>query len=503
MAYEYRFQGKTVRLEADPSVVAVRFNDPTTKSTRSMATESAGAGPFSTRLEVPGEKITIVPVGPGDRSETGHASALKRLNAEQAVASATPVFRVGNNSVVVSDRLLVGTKTAEKIEALAKKYNLVILRKDENEAKLQVTEPADVFELSQRIAKERGVVYAEPDFVTIGKHLPKKPSLSPTLLNAMTALPTQYAMRITHALEAHQIQMGVQQVAVAVLDEGVDTRHPDLQPAVAGTFDAVDNDTYQEPNTWDGHGTSCAGLVGGRPTAPNGPRGSGIGCSLFGVRIAYSSFKGGDWITTNDWIKQAIDWSWRNGASVLSNSWGGGAPSNAIASAFERARKQGRNGLGCVIVIAAGNSSGPVTFPGTLTNVITVSASNEFDEFKTTTTKDGESWWGSCYGKDISVAAPGVHNVTTDISGTAGYDAGNYTPTFNGTSSATPIVAGACALLLSANPSLTEADVRRTITETADKVGQYPYKKGRNEFFGHGRLNVLRALNAVRKALVA
>jgi thermitase len=129
-----------------------------------------------------------------------------------------------------------------------------------------------------------------------------------------------------------------------------------------------------------------------------------------------------------------------------------------------------------------------------------VSASNEFDEFKSPTSKDGESWWGSCYGKQIGVAAPGVHNPTTDISGPSGYAPGNYTPNFNGTSSATPIVAGACALVLSANPGLTEAEVRKIILDTADKVGPYPYKNKRNDYFGHGRLNVLKALNAARAA---
>lgn len=102
--------------------------------------------------------------------------------------------------------------------------------------------------------------------------------------------------------------------------------------------------------------------------------------------------------TSNSIIRRAIDWSWENGADILSNSWGGGSPSSAIMNAFERARTQGRNGKGCVIVIAAGNDSGPVTFPGTLDNVLTVSASNEFDEFKTKTSQDKETWWGSNFG---------------------------------------------------------------------------------------------------------
>jgi thermitase len=210
--------------------------------------------------------------------------------------------------------------------------------------------------------------------------------------------------------------------------------------------------------------------------------------------MARSLQPGGDWVTSDAVIARAIDWAWQNGADVLSNSWGGGPPSSAIRNAFERARTQGRGGKGCVIVIAAGNDSGPVSFPGTLPNVLTVAASNERDEFKTKTSSDGEFWWGSNFGPEVAVAAPGVHNVTTDISGADGYDLTNYTATFNGTSSATPIVAGAVGLVLSANKNLTEADVRNLITQAADKVGSQPYVNGRNDQFGYGRLNVLKAV---------
>jgi subtilisin family serine protease len=152
-----------------------------------------------------------------------------------------------------------------------------------------------------------------------------------------------------------------------------------------------------------------------------------------------------------------------------------------------------------VVVIAAGNEAARTSFPATLPGVLCVSASNEFDEPKTKTSHDGENWWGSNFGPEVSLAAPGVHNYTTDISGIAGYNRGpshpNYVPDFNGTSSSTPIVAGAAALVLSANPDLTEAEVRTILMETADKVGSVPYdEKGHNRFMGYGRLNVLAAI---------
>ena len=310
----------------------------------------------------------------------------------------------------------------------------------------------------------------------------------------------KYALHLTRAIEAWNVVAPSPHIRIAILDEGVDVNHPDLRAMIVATFDAKDNDQDQQPNDWDGHGTACAGLAAALASDANGYRGIAGGCSIMAARIAYSLADGASWITTNSMIVKSIDWAWQNRADVLSNSWGGGAPSNAIINAFERARTQGRSGKGCVIVIAASNNDGPVEFPATLPNVLTVSASNEYDEPKTKTSADGESWWGSCFGPEVDVAAPGVHNYTTDISGTAGYNKGdgalndNYFATFNGTSSATPLVAGVAALILSANPNLRESSVRRVIKQTADKVGQVVYTNGRNDRMGNGRVNAQRAV---------
>ena len=91
-----------------------------------------------------------------------------------------------------------------------------------------------------------------------------------------------------------------------------------------------------------------------------------------------------------------------------------------------------------------------------------------------------------------------MHNYTTDITGVSGYNhTGNYFATFNGTSSATPLVAGACALLVSAKPTLTETEIRQTLEKYADKVGSIEYVGGRNDQLGYGRLNVFNAISAV------
>ena len=238
-----------------------------------------------------------------------------------------------------------------------------------------------------------------------------------------------------------------------------------------------------------------------------GVRGVAAGCSMFAVRIAYSDNTGENWVSTNEWIARSIDWSWNNGADVLSNSWGGGSPSNLITRAFARARAQGRGGRGSVIVIAAGNDDSPVDFPGNLAEVLTVSASNQDDQPKTKTSSDGEHWWGSNHGPEVDVAAPGVRIATTDITGDRGYNrsanAGDYVLNFNGTSSACPQAAAVCALVLSANPNLSEAEVRSIVRQTADKVGSVIYNpnNGHNERMGQGRVNALQAVRRARPQL--
>jgi subtilisin family serine protease len=109
----------------------------------------------------------------------------------------------------------------------------------------------------------------------------------------------------------------------------------------------------------------------------------------------------------------------------------------------------------------------------------------------------------SQFGPQIAFVAPssaGPLNLgieTTDRTGSDGYDPSNYTSTFGGTSSATPLSSGIAALLLSRNPSLTLAQVKAAMQNTADKVGPQAYVSGRNDRYGFGRLNASAALLSV------
>lgn len=109
---------------------------------------------------------------------------------------------------------------------------------------------------------------------------------------------------------------------------------------------------------------------------------------------------------------------------------------------------------------------------------------------------------------EIRSPLPGLGIVTTDRIGGVGYSSGDFASDFGGTSSACPLVAGVAALVLSANPELTAAEVRQVLQQTADKIvdsnpdPQLGFKKGtyenggHSEWFGYGKVNAFKAVQA-------
>ncbi len=111
----------------------------------------------------------------------------------------------------------------------------------------------------------------------------------------------------------------------------------------------------------------------------------------------------------------------------------------------------------------------------------------------------------SQFGPEIDIVAPssgGAQDIiTTDRTGTDGYNTntiengGNYCDDFGGTSSAAPLVAGIIAGIIENTPELNAKEIRDLLSDTAEKIGPYDYSvEGRNDYFGHGRVNLLNAL---------
>jgi subtilisin family serine protease len=405
----------------------------------------------------------------------------------------------GRTSVVPTATVVVEQARAAVIKKLKEDHGLEVVREG-RQSKVMLRVPGDaveaVFEaakICQEVVTSGASPAAYPNFIRVLQ----RPAPSTAATGDQWNLDNPGAPGVVGAdVAAHAawtVTKGSDEVRVAVLDEGVDSNHPMLKSAVVAELDVVDGNSHARPDGDDAHGTACAGIIAARSRTLDS---LASGVSIVAARIAKSDSQD-MWLFDDFETADAIDWCWDDAAAdVLSNSWGGGAASDAIRLAVERARTEGRGGKGSVVVFAAGNTQQEIGFPANLEGLVTVGASNQWDERKTRTSQDGEDWWGSNFGPKLDLVAPGVAIRTTDISGKAGYSPDNITDTFNGTSSATPHVAAALGLALTVNPTLTEAQAREVLDATCDRVAG---QRSRNDQVGHGRLNAFAVVRAARR----
>lgn len=365
--------------------------------------------------------------------------------------------------------------------------------------------------LAARLATLDEVAFAAPNFVSqFRRSLPATVSTPPA---------KQWHLRTIGAAKAWKLTRGKRAVVIAVLDDGVDVEHPELRgnvlrnPDPDETRDLCGRDFYlpeddadhfnPRPKRFrapfdqmggnDVHGTPCAGVAVGR-----GPRAYGIApnCRLLPVKIFHA-----DDFASESQVADAIRYA-ATFADVISCSWGG-AKSPDIEFALQDARRFGRKGKGAVVVCAAGNDgANEIDYPATDPNAIAVGASTDKDELAGYSNR----------GPQICVVAPsngGARGIfTTDISipgrgfnpGTAGDANGLYCDDFGGTSSATPLVAGLCGLLLSLKPQLAPEDVRKLLTGSAKKIGPASAYKtnGHSNRYGFGRIDAGKAVAAAK-----
>lgn len=304
----------------------------------------------------------------------------------------------------------------------------------------------------------------------------------------------QWGLQRMQVPRAWEIVRGDPSVTVAVIDEGVELGHPDLDvhpQSWNASTDAPDG------SPTGNHGTACAGIVAARLDNGSGVAGTAGGARVMAIATA-------TWADVD--IAEGLYFAADNGARVVSMSFGVYPSWNFWDFDLVRDALQYAHDRGLVLIAASGNEDIPESrFPGSDGRTLCVGGSNRVDERKRTGDSSSEAWWGASYGPSVDVVAPCLEIPTTDRLGGDGYDAGDYFGAFNGTSAATPHVAGLAALMLSLRPALTNVQVRSLIESTCDKISPALYAYAHvadkpsgtwNEEVGYGRVNAERALLA-------
>ncbi|MBN1930634.1 MAG: S8 family serine peptidase [Desulfobacterales bacterium] len=280
--------------------------------------------------------------------------------------------------------------------------------------------------------------------------------------------PSQWHLPKISAPEGWDLFYGSESFPIAIIDSGVDPTHPDLADKVIAGYNFLNNNT----DTHDvlGHGTAVSGTAAAMTNNYEGVAGVAWKNPIMPLVVLDSS----NYASYYN-IARAITYAADRGVRVINISIGGSSSSSTLQNAVDYAWKKGTVIFACAHNY---NTSTPY-YPAACTNVVAVSA--------TTSTDTRASF--SNYGDWIDIAAPGTSILTTCRGG--GYGS------WNGTSFSSPIAAGLAALIISANPSLSNAQVVDMITQNADDLGT----SGFDIYYGYGRVNVYASLIAAMGAI--
>lgn len=548
--------GREIKLAKHPKDFVVLGSSPALQDFRQASAADAALG----TPEILNPNLSRFTTAGGDNLESAMIAAR-----QDAVS-----LHVYNNTaspdeeLIFNGDLLVAFKSTDEasIDELAEKYKLVHRGTMGHSHVFAVTQATGVncIKAANQIRQEESVADASPLPLQNIRKFGFTAALFPRQWHLDSSLRVSPDLAPDAGIDAPlawQITNGSPNIVVAVMDDGFDLSHPafqgvNLSPA-ARDFAASDNRPAAENG--DYHGTPVAALIFGQGDI----RGVAPGCQFLPVRIPF-----GTTAAAFDIVQAFRYVSLR--ADVVNCSFGTPPSSSPFHQAFrdeiaQLVRSGGRQGRGLVMVFAAGNDDSPTYLPasqningiqflGANDQIATIPPGIEVHSgypeipgviavaaMSSRKRKSGFSNWGP----NITVAAPSnnSHQLRRFAAFAANYrglglvSATNrlgfgepfaprpddlstldvredfYTEQFGGTSGAAPIVAGVCALILSANPSLSAAQVRQILTSSAtnnvdptldlvndrnvqNKSGQFV--NNRSLWFGAGKVNAYRAV---------
>lgn len=297
------------------------------------------------------------------------------------------------------------------------------------------------------------IQYAEPDWIVYPLGCPNDSRFS-----------SQWHHTNMDSCAGWNIHTGGPSVSVGICDTGIRTTHEDFRQHRLLGYNAVDR-LWENQGGAIGpihpHGTMTTGCAAANGDNSVGIAGVGWNLSHRMLRVSNSTGGGSSLSTLQHAARTAVE----NGDKVASVSYSGvDSSSNLTTATYIRS-------LGGLLVWAAGNDNRNLTFGNRDNDDIVVVGASDINDNKASF---------SAYGQFVDLVAPGVSVFTTD----SGSD--NAYASVSGTSFATPLTAGLAALIWSADPALTSAEVEAILKGGADDLGS----SGVDNTFGYGRINV-------------
>ncbi|WP_019243105.1 MULTISPECIES: S8 family serine peptidase [Bacillus] len=316
---------------------------------------------------------------------------------------------------------------------------------------VQIPKEGNLRSIAEKLSASQDIEYVEPNLQIHKQFVPSDSEYK-----------RQWHLNTIGAPKAWDTTKGSSDVIVAVVDGGVQQDHPDLKERIVSPINMVSpNKSYEN----DIHGTHVAGIIS---AAINnfGTIGVAPHTKIMPINV-FQSGKSNSFI-----VAEGIEYAANHGANIINLSLGLEVESKAIEAAIQYAASKG-----ITIIAAAGNKhSNQPTYPASYNNVIAVSATDSNDQITSF----------SNYGSYIDVAAPGKGIFSTSIKSQYQY--------MDGTSMASPIVAGIAGLILAENPFLTGKEVETILKKTALDLGS----SGWDSYFGAGRVQANQALQMAR-----
>lgn len=387
-----------------------------------------------------------------------------------------------------SDRILVKFKpmiSEQTVSAVVKATNSQILKKISqlNIFIIEIPQETTVEEMLYTYKRNPDVEYAEPDYKTRITVTPNDIlfEYQYSLSNQGQAIgipgsPQGKNSADIKATAGWEETTGLDDVIIAIIDTGVDLKHPDLiNKLYSDGYDFVNDDEVADDD--HGHGTHVAGIAAAETDNNEGIAGVAWNCKILPVKVMDAEGEG-----YYSWMISGIDYAIQQGVDVINFSLGGDVDSanlkNIIKVAYEN---------DIIIVASAGNDNKPVLFPAAYDDYCLAVAASDYDDLR-------PDW--SNFGPEVDVAAPGVRILSCVPTWFWGPSSLPYAFS-TGTSMAAPHVAGLAALLRGIKDWLSPSDIMNVIRYTSDDINQGDYP-GKDDYIGYGRINMEKALVPIK-----